>query len=579
MMYITGSAGSGSPLLTLLKKVPEWQQVLSKLNESMDNRQTELAEAMAHRRPNVSLKRMGSCESLRPNDDPGLGHTAEAGDDSDVNMVETTTVGNGEKAPPRLLRNSTSPGPIRNHSNRCLAAAGISKRNTPVLRKRKTESINSVVGDADQARQDRTRRNIQVFYDSRVQTAFSEMHNSIAQTRNALRKGKMARRMIGLNGSGRRASVLDMHRYQSKSLRAAVTNGASAGADFDADMDLKADGLLPDLEAGPVTTTNGTETPPLEADMVLEADDLPDLEADPTPTSAPAKDDGLPDLLEADDALQPDDARPPLQYRSTRLMNPDITTTAFTRTLLARHEQSKPTYSSSGFLDRHLTSRISSYSDGKKDDEPKDVFDDLDAGLEAASKICEDAAHQFLKWGCCRLEIERVEATLKTVKDRAEKGLEECPDMKEDSKPVPSPPYSCQGDLMDGLGDLEADSDLGELEVDDGLGELEVDDGLGELEVDPTSESVKPMKPAETPLSKKEAQFITVIRPDTAMDCSKPLKVDVTSISVNLADEVFTPIDDITQQKKRNMEDLNSRDFLAKYRGKLSSRPIGVNPR
>lgn len=412
-----------------------------------------------------------------------------------------------------------------------------------------------------------------VHYDSRVQTAFSEMYNSIAQTRNALRKGKLARRMIGINGTAGKASVLDKHRYDIKSLRAAVSNGASAGSDFDADMDLEADGVLPDLEAARATTTNGTKTPELEADMNLEADDLPDLEADLIPTSAPAKDDGLPDLLEADDtsALQPDDALPPLQYRSTRLMNPNVASTAFTRALLAKRERSTAVYSSTGRLD--LSMRISSYSSGKKDDEPKDVFDDLDAGLEAASKLCERAAHQFLKWGSCRVEIVQVEACLTTVKERAEKGLEECPDMKQDSRPVPPQPYSSQnqmlGDLMDGLGDLEADDDLGELEADDGLGELEVDDGLGELEVDP--EYVRPTKPTETALSKKEAQFITIIRPDTAMDCSAALKVDVSSLSMNSADEVVTPLDDISQQKKVNMESMSSRDVLAKYRGKPRS--------
>lgn len=227
------------PLKELCSSIPKWQEMLEKLNGEMDKRQAELAKAAQEFRPSPpSLRNKGSTESLRPANDPGNGIK-----DTDVEMTD------GEQqrptsAQPRLMRNSTSPGPIRTGSR---SKAGVAKKIVaPAVRKRKTESLASIGSSKPKQR---TRSMIIVYYDSAVQLAFEELVKHLSGARNVMRKGKIAERMAGMRQV------------------AAVPMQADAGTDLlAADDDLEADGLAP-TQTGP--DANGAAMGTLTADNNL----------------------------------------------------------------------------------------------------------------------------------------------------------------------------------------------------------------------------------------------------------------------------------------------------------------------
>lgn len=609
MMYLNRPGGaSSSPILTLLEKIPQWEETLSSLNNTMDDRQVDLREAEKYDRENVSLKRCGSMETLRPN---GASKLEGEGGDSDVNMGDELQ--NNGAAPPGLLRSSTSPGPIRYNTRlRKAQAAGEWKEydKPPVLRKRKTESITSVSATP---RKKWNKKEIIVYYQAPVQAAFSSIFDSIKLVGHQLDKVNKAGK--GAGGTGR-SSILDRHKYAIKSLSAYAPNtGAPAKLeDLDAEMTLEADnnidadsmlevdskvevdGALPDdlePEIVPAMQTNGTTT------LAREVDDLPYLEPDTAPEENGT---AIPSIEPDSDTkvLLPDASSPPLDYRSSRRMNPNLATTPYTRHLLAQQSVSKPAATSTPRIDA-LSQPDKAAAELKADSNAPDIFIELSSDLNSAAEIVQEAAHEFLKWGSCRLEIRKVEALLKKLKQRAERGMKEDPTLGAPSSQMESvrgggtlgrwglskyeAAFANLGTLDGGgdgnLGDLEADDEMN-LEVDDEM-VLEADEGmdadeaLGDLEVDGMNKvtisrsSIKSRKSSRSAEgSTKQSQYIAVIKPDSLMDCSKA-GADTTSQSTTSADAPVTPDElDITSTPKSNMSQRNA-DLIAKYGGTISS--------
>lgn len=613
-MYLNRPGGaSTSPILTLLEKIPQWEETLSSLNNAMDDRQVDLRVAEKHVRENASLKRCGSMETLRPDGD---GELDGKGGDSDVTMGDEPQT-NGA-APPNLTRSSTSPGPIRYNTRlRKAQAAGESAGDdkAPVLRKRKTESITSV---SAMSRKKWNKKEIIVYYQAPVQAAFSSIFDSIKLVGHQIDKVNKA-----AGGAGR-SSILDRHKYAIKSLAAFGPN-TGAGAeleDLDAEMTLEADdnidadfmlevdskvgvdGALPDdlePEIVPGMKTKGTTMP------AREADDLPDLEPDTAPeqngtTIAPIEPDSDTNIL------LPDSSLPPIEYRSSRKMNPNLATTPYTRHLLAQQSTTRAT---SAPRVEAMSNPDKPTAEAKADSNAPDIFSELSSNLNSAAEIVQEAAHEFLKWGSCRLEIRKVEALLRKLKLRVERGIREDPSLGQPSSPSQSErgegalgrwglsKYGAafaklgrlDGDLGD-LGDLEADDGMN-LEVDDGM-VLEADDGMevdaveasGDLEVDEmhkvtvTRSSIKSRKSTRSAeRSTEQSQYITVIKPDSSMDCSKA-GADTTSQSTTSGDAPVTPDElDITSTLKSNMSQRKA-DLMAKYGGTISSQrgPQRVQP-
>lgn len=595
MVYLKQPGGaSTSPILTLLEKIPQWEETLSSLSNTMDDRQVDLREAEKYDRENASLKkdaslkRCGSMETLRPDDD---GELDGKGGDSDVNMGDEPQT-NGA-APPNLTRSSTSPGPIRYNTRLRKAqaageSAGDDKNQPPVLRKRKTESITSVSATS---RKKWNKKEIIVYYQGPVQTAFSSIFDSIKLV------GHQLDRVNKATGGAGRSSILHRHKYAIKSLSAFGPNpGASAElGDLDAEMTLEADdnidadsmlevdskvevdGALPDdLEPEIVAgmKTHGTTTP------AREADDLPDLEPDTIPSIEPDS---------GNNVLLPDSSLPPVEYRSSRKMNPNLATTPYTRHLLFQQSTTK---AASAPRVEAISNPDKPDAEAKADPDAPDIFTELSSNLNAAAEIVQEAAHEFLKWGSCRLEIRKVEALLRKLKLRVERGIREDPSLGQPSSPLQSESgggtlgrwgLSKYGATFANFGSLDGEGgDLGDLEADDGMN-LEVDDGmvleaddgmtadgaLGDLEVDSmhkvtaTGPSIKSRKSTRSNTgSNKQSQYITVIKPDFSMGCSKG--TDTTSQSTTSADVPITPVELTTYESK--MSHRNA-DLMAKYGG------------
>ncbi|KAI1853316.1 hypothetical protein JX265_000185 [Neoarthrinium moseri] len=137
-------------------------------------------------------------------------------------------------------------------------------------------------------------------------------------------------------------------------------------------------------------------------------------------------DDDDDDDNDVDDPLQPGDAliaadpaiasRPPrearedlkLRYVSTRMMGPT------SRMPHAGLAQMRGSYGGMDMLNRGLSDM----------DQPSDVFDELDRGLEFVQGMCERAAHQFLRDGDCEEEIAKIKRRLAQTKEVADHEME-----------------------------------------------------------------------------------------------------------------------------------------------------------
>ncbi|KAJ9136504.1 hypothetical protein NKR23_g9814 [Pleurostoma richardsiae] len=117
------------------------------------------------------------------------------------------------------------------------------------------------------------------------------------------------------------------------------------------------------------------------------------------PLEAASKKDG-----EADDSEE----LPTLQYVSTRRMRP-------VSRAPGGLAQGRPLYARAGMVGRGGAGMV---------DQPPDVYDELDKGLEYVQSMCEHAAHQFLRDGDCTEEVDNIKQRLTETKDLADKEME-----------------------------------------------------------------------------------------------------------------------------------------------------------
>jgi len=136
--------------------------------------------------------------------------------------------------------------------------------------------------------------------------------------------------------------------------------------------------------------------------------------------SAPSPSDGSIAPLEAAPTVtkdgETDDNPPSLRYLSSRNMqSPGL--------LMAQAALGRSMYSRAGMGARLPYSRGGMGPPGL-DPLEKDIYDDLDKGLEFVQSMCEHAAHQFLRDGDCAEEVEKISSRMAQTKVLASKELE-----------------------------------------------------------------------------------------------------------------------------------------------------------
>ncbi|KAJ9130650.1 hypothetical protein NKR23_g12100 [Pleurostoma richardsiae] len=94
-------------------------------------------------------------------------------------------------------------------------------------------------------------------------------------------------------------------------------------------------------------------------------------------------------------------------------------------------------------------------------DQPPDVYDELDKGLDGVQSMCEHAAHQFLRDGDCTEEVDNIKQQLTETKGLADKEMQRIladPAAAEATIEEPQTPSLCiQGSTS---GELEVDEDM-----------------------------------------------------------------------------------------------------------------------
>lgn len=155
---------------------------------------------------------------------------------------------------------------------------------------------------------------------------------------------------------------------------------------------------------------------------------------------------------------------PPLKYVSTRQMRP------VTRSAAAKYSLGRPVYARAGM------GRFGSSAGGMVD-QPPDVYDELDKGLEYVQSMCEHAAHQFLRDGDCGEEVENIKRRLGETKELADKEMERVLNDPEAAKKLEEPtnPRSFRPQSMrrEVLSSSSAKNVATELEVDEGVEDLD----------------------------------------------------------------------------------------------------------
>ncbi|KAI0409538.1 hypothetical protein F4802DRAFT_604249 [Xylaria palmicola] len=202
------------PLDSVISNVPEWLKRLEELNSQIEQRQQELAKFSAAQPPSTSarsIRRTGSTESLRPQDDGPALPAPDATTDQTPTPIITTI----PPQTPDAHRRSTGPPPpstpasdpwtgssLLRHANELKATAQRRARAT-VRKRQKTDSMVSADGATPKYR---SRKMVIVYYDSYVQSFFEELVKFVSAQRNLMRKAKMAAKVAHI----RRLAELEM---------------------------------------------------------------------------------------------------------------------------------------------------------------------------------------------------------------------------------------------------------------------------------------------------------------------------------------------------------------------------------
>lgn len=378
-------------LKNLTTNIPDWLKRLDELNGQIEQRQLELAQVTDSSSSTKarSVKNRGSTESLKPRDEPDA-HPGQPlpplqPPTSPISTPLDTSAGAqqqqeipADQQPPSSPAGSNTPSALQRQTNQ-VKAAGQARARATLRKRQRTESV--ISGDGGTPKY-RTRSMIIVYYDSYVQSFFEELVKFVSASRNMMRKAKMAAKVAAI----KRLAELEMPEVD----------------DDDDDEEAQGDGL------GIVAATKGITASATGNIVAATAasgnigDGSPKpwaLVADAPLEASPAKDGDEDDL-------------PALRYVSTRRMQtisrqPNVPMTATGRPMF-------PPGSRSGFGN----------SQKGAGDQPRDVYDELDKGLERVQGMCEHAAHQFLRDGDCTDEVTKIQRWLGETRELATKETE-----------------------------------------------------------------------------------------------------------------------------------------------------------
>lgn len=397
---------------------PDWARRLDELSGQIDQRQLDLAQCAEQqsslgggRTPGSkkSLRNRGSTESLRPKDDdetpPGTDDDrrtlpAEADAVQHVNGKERTSVlADGilpaQKDPSSNNEaDSPSSSAAEQRTPRVSAVAPVNARaalrRTQLTRKRAAAVVESLLtGDGAAATKYRSKNLIIVYYDSYVQSFFEEVVKFVSASRNLMRKAKMAAKVAQI----KRMAELEM-----------PDDEESSGSEG---------GMVPGSRNGTVTLV-----PP----QLSPSAPRPDRSIDSSAGTNGAK--KLNGVTDAKGFHPPVSNASPQNSSSNELIAP----TSPNHTLSYLRAAGNSTGIASGqdlSIPRTPFRAWSPYGGtGADPQQPPDVFDELDKGLEFVQSMCEHAAHQFLRDGDCTDEIVKIQARLTETRTSADAELE-----------------------------------------------------------------------------------------------------------------------------------------------------------
>ncbi|KAI1335469.1 hypothetical protein F5Y15DRAFT_419955 [Xylariaceae sp. FL0016] len=183
-------------LKSLIANVPDWLKRLEELSTQVERRQQDLArlaesqKLRSSARSVRSVRNQGSTESLKPKDD-GAAFPTPADPRATTPPPPTrrdTQQPNGQQPPSTPASEPKSGSSLLRQDNEVKATAQKRAR-AAVQKKQKTESM--ISGEQSTPKY-RSRRMIEVYYDSYVQSFFGELVKFVSSQRHVMRKAKMA---------------------------------------------------------------------------------------------------------------------------------------------------------------------------------------------------------------------------------------------------------------------------------------------------------------------------------------------------------------------------------------------------
>lgn len=341
------------------------------------------------------MRNRGSTESLKPKDD-GEAHPGADGRLSPENAPAAQGDCNGT---PGLTNTATQNGPSSPNEANSPTSSGVERQKTQVaaaatakaraalrrsqLGKRRNSATESMLtGDGPALTSKyRSKSLVIVYYDSYVQSFFEEVVKFVSASRNLMRKAKMAAKVAQI----KRMAELEM------------PEDSSEGSDEDFGGNGTANLCPPELSPS-------VEQPDVVAETNGEGlNNTVDTESD----HCAAK---------------------------TKLVNGtanNSTPGSFTPNRISTAQNNgKGSPTPSPLLSgpfRPSMAAWSSLSQNGKHAEPKQkpsILDELDKSLELIQSMCEHAAHQFLRYGDCSDEIDKIKERLMTTKATADKELQ-----------------------------------------------------------------------------------------------------------------------------------------------------------
>ncbi|CAK7231989.1 hypothetical protein SBRCBS47491_008117 [Sporothrix bragantina] len=403
----------------LIANVPDWIKRLDDLSSQIDERQRELARfvepgatsssssATAAPSRTKSVRNKGSTESLKPQDEGAAWKDDEAAVAAEVAAELRGSPEGGQQSQQQstttaVTATATATSPTSPGAGE-LAKLALQKQTTQVadlaqarvratLRKR-TKRSDSIVS-AEGVPKYRTRSMIIVYYDSYVQSFFEELVKFVSAQRNLMRKAKMAAKVAHI----KRMAELEM---------------PSIGGSGDA-MEVEPPQIASPVAADPADKLVIDMDGPIAVGPKLEVDDtIPPATPATTipPTASDAIEAGPGPTADSEGGL------PQLNYRRTlNMRSPGMVAAG------------RPMYLRASAREKYMG--FGAAAGGAKgmsitgNQQPPDVFDELDRGLEYVQSMCEHAAHQFLRDGDCNEEIGNIKQRLSKTKEQADREME-----------------------------------------------------------------------------------------------------------------------------------------------------------